>query len=466
MRSSTTMVIDALERRVVNGIDTIVRAPPGYDMIDIIDRMRPRFYKSESIHLATLDLSHTQNVRDAGAALTKSVKPDLDRAEQAKLSAGQVADWSNLLTSFNVFQVGVEKRPDDQDIVGNKPLVRIFEILNKRHPSERVMLAITGLSDFMNLHFNRNATHSGLTGMEILELFLRTLKANVKDLNGRLTVMVFDDFGLPALLERYKISGHLSYLHVYWVKQWARRDGELFLRAKVDSQTVIFKDEVIAEMCTQLGSLNPRDLTRYFDRVVEKIRYDGGNEASKVDVRSVFEQELLGDMRAFIFPDMIQRLSAILGDRPGRIAAKILVDAAFNRGTISSERAERLSREVSIELEMADDPFDKVIDLLTQDCYFEDQGEGFKISSRLFELYLVKQYRRSYLSNTSGRRNDGNHQEIQPGVYDPGPSHQVGMRPLEATQRHNASVRREHRWPRTSHYRDRDAWIGEIAPPH
>ena len=469
MPSSTTKAINALEQRAVDGIHTIVRAPPGFDMIELIDGLRSRVDLIDSIHFATLDLSHAQNVRDAGVALTKSVKTDFELTEQAKLSAGRLGDRLSGLTAVDFFKIRFEQRSDDQDLVGKKSVERIFEILAKRDGSEQVNLVITGLSNFMNRHLNRNATHSGLTGMEILELLLQTLKANVEELDDRLTVMVFDDFGLPALLERYQISKLLSYLYVYWVKGWTRHDGELFLSAKADSQSVVFKQKDFTQMCTQLGFLNPRDLTRYLRCVSFKVQDAGRKEATKVDVQTVFEQELLVDMSAFIFPDMVQRLTAILGDPTGEIAARLLIDAAFNRGTISSERAEWISRETSIELEMADDPFGEAIDLLTQDCYLEDHGESFKISSRLFELYLVTKYRRSNLRsepNTSGRRNDGNHQKIQPGFYDPGTSPQVGVRSLKATQRHNSSVRREHSRPGTSHHRDRDARVGQIAPPH
>ena len=183
----------------------------------------------------------------------------------------------------------------------------------------------------------------GLTtpqGRRSADEFLSWLRRNGQTHRGRITMILSGSVGLEPLLEQAGLSAHANIYSAYDLKPWSEETAASCLAALAESYDIGLSPEIREDMCRRLRCCIPHHVQMFFDKLHDRLRRAGRQDASPEDAERVYLHEMLSVRGQVDMQHYEGRLETILGRTGYPIALEILTETAV-RGRLEDDTIDR-----------------------------------------------------------------------------------------------------------------------------
>lgn len=181
-----------------------------------------------------------------------------------------------------------------------------------------------------------SAGESGET--EALDL-LTWLREVCQKLSGTVCFIIASSVGIPSLLYRYNLSGHLNHFESFPLFPWDTSIAQAFIKLVFDSYGILFDDEAPAVMTGLLGECSPFFVQLYTDTLVDdaKLRLEDqpGFTVNGNFCREVFSSPQMHEKGKIQLNHLVERLRRSQSEEDVELAMQILSAVAKNKDGVS-----------------------------------------------------------------------------------------------------------------------------------
>ena len=394
--------LEALKERVRDGTHTLLTAQRRMGKTSLVRELLQRLADAGEFETVFVDLEAAMDPADAVAEIGVQAGPMQGAWDRIKDGfANVLQDLGERFEELALADIRVKLRAGID--AGNWPQ-RGDAVFAALAVSDRpVVLAIDELPILVNRLLKDDAGLTTPRGRRSADEFLSWLRRNGQTHRGRITMILSGSVGLEPLLEQAGLSAHANIYSAYDLKPWSEETAASCLAALAESYDVGLSPEIREDMCRRLRCCIPHHVQMFFDKLHDRLRRAGRQDASPEDAERVYLHEMLSVRGQVDMQHYEGRLETVLGRTGYPIALEILTEAAV-WGCLEDDIIDRYRAHFAAGIEDGVPSVEDVLHILEHDGYLERQDNGYRFVSGLLEDWWRGRYGGNFRSAVGTER--------------------------------------------------------------
>ena len=394
--------LEALEERVRDGTHTLLTAQRRMGKTSLVRELLRRLAETGEFETVFVDLEGAMDPADAVAEIGVQARPLRGAWDRIKDGfANLLQDVGDRFEELAVADIKVKLRAGID--AGNWPQ-RGDAVLGALASSDRpVVLALDELPILVNRLLKDDTGVITPQGRRAAEEFLSWLRRNGQTHRGRISMILSGSVGLEPVLEEAGLSAHANIYSAYDLKPWSEETAASCLAALAESYDIGLSPEIREDMCRRLRCCIPHHVQMFFDKLHDRLRRAGRQDASPEDAERVYLHEMLSVRGQVDMQHYEGRLETILGRTGYPIALEILTETAV-RGRLEDDTIDRYRAHFAAGIEDGVPSVEDVLHVLEHDGYLERQDSGYRFVSGLLEDWWRGRYGGNFRSAVGPER--------------------------------------------------------------
>ena len=321
------------------------------------------------------------------AASPSDVIRDIAKAAHAitgassRLTAALGRWFKENVEELSAFEVGVKMRAAG-DYAWRQQGEALMRACADHEPG--VLLVLDELPIFVSQLLAQDARD----GTEEAHLFLRWLRGlRQQHAGSSLVQVVSGSIGMAPLVKRMGVPDSINDLYSFRLGPWNRTHSIACLRSLAEHSETVFDEAVLEAIYDMLGVGIPHFVQSFFARLQDFAVMNGRTRLTAEDVRTVYDNELLGAAGDSDLPHYRNRLRKSLDERTYQVAMEIQAEAA-TQGIFTADARCALGRIYSNVVPNARERVDEALDVLVHDGHLERTDGGHRLAFRLLDDWL------------------------------------------------------------------------------
>ena len=389
--------IDELTERVRDGIHTLLTAQRRMGKTSLARELLRRLREKGQFATVFVDLEATESPQDAVAEIALQSQSVRGAGVQIKR---WLADTLRLTDGVEISVSDVKLKLRAAINAGNWQSRgdEIFAALAKN--DLRVVLVIDELPLLVNRLLKGQDYLITPERKQAVDGLMSWLRKNGQDHQGRICMILSGSVSLEPILRQAGLSAHVNIFSPFDLKPWSKETAAQCLAELANTYSLQLSLEARQDMCRRLRCNIPHHVQQFFDCLHLFLSHAGRSEASLEDVERVYD-EMLGARGQAGTVHYETRLKTVLGTDLYQLALDLLTEAAVQDGQLRADAIERY-RECH-PATAGTDPVPGVLDVLEQDGYLEQRGDGYRFVSGLLQDWWHARHGRFFVP-IGGRR--------------------------------------------------------------
>ena len=382
--------LEALKERVRDGTHTMLTAQRRMGKTSLVRELLQRLADTGEFETVFVDLEAAMDPADAVAEIGVQARPLQGAWDRIKVGfANVLQDVGERFEELALADIKVKLRAGID--AGNWPQ-RGDAVFAALAVSDRpVVLAIDEFPILINRLLKDDAGLTTPQGRRSADEFLSWLRRNGQTHRGRISMILSGSVGLEPLLEQAGLSAHANIYSAYDLKPWSEETAASCLAALAESYDVGLSPEIRDDMCRRLRCCIPHHVQMFFDKLHDRLRRAGRQDASPEDAERVYLHEMLSVRGQVDMQHYEGRLETVLGRTGYPIALEILTETAV-MGCLEDDTIDRYRAHFAAGIEDGVPSVEDVLHVLEHDGYLERQDSGYRFVSGLLEDWWRGRY--------------------------------------------------------------------------
>ena len=382
--------LEALEERVRDGTHTLLTAQRRMGKTSLVRELMRRLAETGEFETVFVDLEAAADPADAIAEIGVQARPLRGAWDRIKGSfANILQDAGERFEELAVADIKVKLRAGID--AGNWPQ-RGDAVFAALASSERpIVLTLDELPILVNRLLRDDKDRITREGRQEADAFLSWLRRNGQAHRGRISIILSGSVGLEPLLEQAGLSAHANIYSAYDLKPWSEETAAACLEALAESYEIGLPPEVREDMCRRLRCCIPHHVQMFFDKMHDRLRRAGRQDATLEDAEWVYRHEMLGVRGQVDLQHYEGRLETILGRTGYPVALEILTATAVE-SRLTDDAVDRYGAHFSDRDEEGVPTVGNVLHVLEHDGYLEQTDGGYRFVSGLLEDWWRGRY--------------------------------------------------------------------------
>ena len=382
--------LEALQERVRDGNHTLLTAQRRMGKTSLVRELLRRLAETEEFETVFVDLEAAGDPADAIAEIGVQARPLRGAWDRIKGDfANFLQDAGERLEELAVADVKVKLRAGID--AGNWPQRGDAVFAALASSGRPVVLALDELPILVNRMLKDDTGAVTPRGRQATDEFLSWLRRAGQAHRRRVSMILSGSVGLEPLLEQAGLSAHANIFASYDLKPWSGETAAACLAELAESYEVRLSAEVREDMCRRLRCCIPHHVQMFFDKLHDRLRHAGRQDASLDDAERVYLHEMLSVRGQADLQHYEGRLQAVLGRSGYPVALEILTAAAVE-GRLDGDTAGRYRAHFAAHVEDGAPSVEDVLHVLEHDGYLERQDGGYRFVSGLLEDWWRGRY--------------------------------------------------------------------------
>ena len=396
--------LEALEERVRDGTHTLLTAQRRMGKTSLVRELLQRLADTGEFETVFVDLEAAMDPADAVAEIGVQTRPLQGAWDRIKDGfANVLQDVGERFEELALADIKVKLRAGIDAGNWSQRGDAVFAALAV---SDRpVVLAIDELPILINRLLKDDAGLTTPQGRRAADEFLSWLRRNGQTHRGRITMILSGSVGLEPLLEQAGLSAHANIYSAYDLKPWSEETAASCLAALAESYDIGLSPEIREDMCRRLRCCIPHHVQMFFDKLHDRLRHAGRQDASPEDAERVYLHEMLSVRGQVDMQHYEGRLETVLGRTGYPIALEILTETAV-RGRLEDDTVDRYRAHFAAGIEDGVPSVEDVLHVLEHDGYLERQDSGYRFVSGLLEDWWRGRYGGNFRSAVGPERRE------------------------------------------------------------
>ena len=219
-------------------------------------------------------------------------------------------------------------------------------------------------------------------------LFLRWLRSlRQQHAASSFVLVVSGSIGMAPLVARMGLPDSINDLYTFRLNPWDREHSIECLKRLAEHSEIEADNAVFDAIYDALGLGVPHFVQSFFARLQDFAVMNGLTRLTAEDVRTVYENELLGPAGHLSLLHYENRLKEALDEDTYRIAMEIQAEAA-TEGVFSTSARRYLQHTYSRVMPDVRNRIDEALDVLMHDGHLEEADGGHRLAFRLLADWL------------------------------------------------------------------------------
>ena len=396
--------LEALEERVRDGTHTLLTAQRRMGKTSLVRELLQRLADTGEFETVFVDLEAAMDPADAVAEIGVQARPLQGAWDRIKDGfANVLQDVGERFEELALADIKVKLRAGID--AGNWPQRGDAVFVALAVSDRPVVLAIDELPILINRLLKGDAGLITPQGRRAADEFLSWLRRNGQTHRGRITMILSGSVGLEPLLEQAGLSAHANIYSAYDLKPWSEETAASCLAALAESYDIGLSPEIRGDMCRRLRCCIPHHVQMFFDKLHDRLRRAGRQDASPEDAERVYLHEMLSVRGQVDMQHYEGRLETVLGRTGYPIALEILTETAV-RGRLEDDTVDRYRVHFAAGIEDGVPSVEDVLHVLEHDGYLERQDSGYRFVSGLLEDWWRGRYGGNFRSAVGPERRE------------------------------------------------------------
>ena len=261
-----------------------------------------------------------------------------------------------------------------------------------------VVLAIDELPILVNRLLKDDDGLVTASGKQAADTFLSWLRKNGQTNGDRVTMILAGSIRLEPLLEQAGLSAHANIFSPYELKSWSPDTAASCLAALAKTYDIDLPPDVRHAMCKRLRCCIPHHVQVFFDKLHDHLRLARRRQASLIDVRWVYQNEMLNVRGQIDLLHYDGRLKAVLGRAGYAIALEVLTAAAVQRvlGHDVVDRYQAYFSALNQDVQTSVPSLRDVLHVLVHDGYLKCSRTGYRFKPGLVRDWWRGRYGQNF----------------------------------------------------------------------
>ena len=376
--------IEAMMERVKDKNHTLITAQRRMGKTSLVRELLRVFDVQGGVQTVFVDLEAAQSAEDAITEMA---------AESLSIKDAQHGIKSGFA---NAFKKGFEQ-VDEINLLGLKIKLRtgidagnwqqkgneIFSALAKS--DQPVVIAVDEFPILINRLLKGTNYQITSERKQATDEFMSWLRKNAQSYQDRITLILLGSIGLEPVLRQAGLSATANIYAPYDLKPWDKTTAANCLAKLAKSYNVDLSQKIREDMCRRLRWMVPHHIQQFFDLLHNHIQRNQRLVATLEDVKTVYDNEMLGPRGQANLDHYEQRLKSALGGDGYTIALDLLTEAAVNDGELTNYDVAQF-RELYEKIKGVDQgTMNFVLHLLVHDGYLDRSESGYMFLSGLLQ---------------------------------------------------------------------------------
>ena len=378
-----------LQERMKDGNHTLLTAQRRMGKTSLVRELLRRLDEEGEVATVFVDVEAAMDAADAVAEIASQAQPlqGVRRRLLSWLGSG-VRGVRDSVEELGVSELRVRLRSGMDAGNWQRTGDQVFEALAT---SERpVVLAIDELPILVNRLLKGNEYSITPDRIATTDSFMRWLRRNCQAHQGRICLIVSGSVGLEPVLNQAQLNAHANIYTPFDLNPWTHDIAVECLMALARGYDVSLPENVRHEMCRLLRCCVPHHVQQFFNHLYEHLIREHRNEATLVDVRQVYQDDLLGYRGQTGLLHYEERLQMVLGEQGNILARRLLTVAAQNDGLLKNSIVDAYREDV--DFTDRGNQVEDVLHVLAHDGYLERFPDGYRFVSGLLEDWWRARY--------------------------------------------------------------------------
>ena len=387
--------IDELTERVRDGIHTLLTAQRRMGKTSLAKELLRRLQEKGQFATVFVDLEAAKSPQDAVAEIalqSLSVRGAWVQIKRRLANTLGLIDGVEISVSKVKLKLRAAINAGNWQSRGDE----VFAALAKN--DLRVVLVIDELPLLVNRLLKGQDYRITPERKQAVDGFMSWLRKNGQDHQGRICMILSGSVSLEPILQQAGLSAHVNIFSPFDLKPWSEETAAQCLAELAKTYSLQLSLEVRQDMCRRLRCNIPHHVQQFFDCLDLFLSRAGRSEASLEDVERVYVDDMLGTRGQLHYET---RLKTVLGTDLYQLALDLLTEAAVQDGQLRADAIERYRERHPATA--GTDPVPGVLDVLEQDGYLEQRGDGYRFVSGLLQDWWHAQRGRFFVP-IGGRR--------------------------------------------------------------
>ena len=209
-------------------------------------------------------------------------------------------------------------------------------------------------------------------GIERVDGFLSWLRSTVQQVpRDSLSLMVTGSIGLMPLVSRLGLPDRVNYLYPYRLGPWDRATSIECFNSLARDESIRVEPGVAQAVYDRLGIGIPYHVQLFFARLADHARMHDGHVVTVDDVKTVYQQQLLGPEGQSGLLHYETRLRQVLDEETDHAIAMTILAETARRDTFAGEARRQVVARFSKLVSDANERVDAILNILEHDGYLE-----------------------------------------------------------------------------------------------
>ena len=387
--------IDELTERVHGGIHTLLTAQRRMGKTSLARELLRRLREKGQFATVFVDLEATESPQDAVAEIAL-------QSQSVRGAGVQIKRWFADTLGFtgeveiSVSDVKLKLRAAINAGNWQSRGDEVFAALAKN--DLRVVLVIDELPLLVNRLLKGQDYLITPERKQAVDGLMSWLRKNGQDHQGRICMILSGSVSLEPILQQAGLSAHVNIFSPFDLKPWSEETAAQCLAELAKTYSLQLSLEARQDMCRRLRCNIPHHVQQFFDCLHLFLSRAGRSEASLEDVERVYDDDMLAKRGQMHYET---RLKTALGTDLYQLALDLLTEAAVQDGQLRADAIERYRERHPATA--GTDPVPVVLDVLEQDGYLEQRGDGYRFVSGLLQDWWHARHGRFFVP-IGGRR--------------------------------------------------------------